>query len=540
MGYSRAVDHLARTILSACTASAVLGCASYSVNLAPPHADRPWVPETTKEGEVRPSPASGVPAKDARDYALPTNERLEQLTPPPTSLPVIPIRSRSSSILRNRRIPSRESHGMPRADAALAVGIARSTYLPRLTAAVVGGFQASDRRPERKRRPGHFRSGSQPRDISNRSTAGGLISSLGLQWLLFDFGERSARVDAAKQVSVASNIEFTAVHQQVAYAVTITFYSHAAATQRLAMVEKTLANAKAVEAASEARLKQGQATAVDLAQARQATAQAELRLVQATGAVQSTYFELLGAMGISPRTRLRIADVSGRPMAAGSIELTETSIDAAIARRPDVLAAYANAKAAEASVRATRAEFFPKLFLSGNVAYAVGELTLTTIPAVGQELPTVNLSGTRLSGTVIGGISVPIYDGGVRSALHEQAKNRSASANATLRQAREQSVRQIVVADNALRTSLALFASASAAHEPGAVRECERPWWMPRRRRSTRRSSPTGAASARSPSRTSRRAGLLDARIAKADAYSAAQVAAATLAFATGAITKPP
>ena len=519
MRYSQAVDDFARTVLAACAAGAVVSCASTAVNLAPPRADRPWAPQTTQDGELRPSPADKTPAKDARDYALPTNERLAELTPPANVDAAHPYSLAELIDIAQSQNPLTQVAWNAARDAALEVGIARSAYLPRLTASVVGGFQGATGNQNTSGVPNL--SGS---DTSNR-TVSGAISALGLQWLLFDFGERAALLDAAKQISVASNIEFTAAHQQVAYAVTITFYMHAAAAQRVAMVEKALANAREVEAAGDLRLQQGQGTAVDVAQARQATAQAELRLVQAKGAAESTYYDLVGAMGISPRTRLRIADVSGRSISAGSIELTETAIEAAIARRPDVLAAYAYAKAAEAGVGATRAEFLPKLFLSGNVAYSVGDLSLTTIPAVGQELPTVNLSGTHFSGTVIGGISVPIYDGGVRSAHHERAKNHSASAKATLRQTREQSVRQIVVADNSLRTSLALFASASVLVDAAettfaAALAAYR--------------SGVGTITVANTAESS----LLDAQIAKVDAYSAAQVAAATLAFATGAITK--
>jgi outer membrane protein TolC len=522
MGSSRTADLLARALLAAGTASVLFGCASSSVNLAPPRPDRPWAPKTTGEGEIRPSKGEG-PA-GARSYVLPANERLPELTTPPSVDSTHPYSLPELIDIAQSQNPLTQVAWNAARDAALAVGIARSTYLPKLTATVVGGFQGTTG-SQTQSATGVPIVGSVSGNGSNRNSASGAISSVGLQWLLFDFGERGALVDAAKQLSVASNVTFTAAHQQVAYAVTINFYAHAAAVQRVAMVEKALANAKEVEAAAALRLQQGQGTAVDLAQARQATAQAEMRLVQATGSAQSSYYELLGAMGISPRTRLRIADVSGRPMLPDSIELTERAIDEAIARRPDVLAAYATAKAAEAGAHATSAAFLPKLFVAGNVAYSVGELSLTTIPAVGQlGEPTVNLSGTQFSGVVIGGISVPIYDGGVRSATHEQAKNRVASANATLRQTREQSVRQIVVADSALRTSLALFASASAVVDAAdttfnAALESYR--------------SGVGSITVA----TIAESGLLDARIAKTDAYSAAQIAAATLAFATGAIT---
>jgi outer membrane protein len=512
---------LARVLVAACATSALAGCASSSLDLAAPRADRPWAPKTSPEGEIRAKPAT----ETGERFVLPPNQRLAALTPPPEvdtthayTLPeLIDIAQSNNPLTQVAWYAAR--------DAALAVGLVRSTYLPRLTAAAVGGFQGSTgEHTARTTIPG---AGDVSGSITTHGTFSGAITTLALQWLLFDFGERGALVDAAEQISVASNVAFTGAHQQVAYAVTVAFYTHATAAQRVAMVEKALANARDVQAAAELRLKQGQGTVVDVAQTRQATAQAQLRSVQTRGAAQSTYYELLSAMGISPRTKLRVAEVSRRQMSESLAELTEKTIEDAVSRRPDVLAAYASAKAAEASVSATRAAFFPKLFMSGNVAYSAGELSLTTIPAVGQELPTVNLSGTQFSGTVIAGISVPIYDGGVRYALHKRSQNHAASADAVLKHTREQAVRQIVVTDNALRTSLSLLASASALADAAATTfdaafEAYR----------------SGAGSVTVA--TIAESGLLDARIAETDAYSAVQIAAATLAFAMGSAVRPP
>jgi outer membrane protein len=519
---SRAHDRIVRAVLAACATSCSLcSCASSSLDLAPPRADHPWAPETKQGGEISPGAAGKEPPAGAdRAFVLPPNAHVAELT-----LPADVDAARTYTLadlidIAQSHNPLTQVAWNAARDAALAVGIVWSTYLPRLTAAVVGGYNGFD--------SSHATSLGT---ISANSTASGSgaggIATLGLQWLLFDFGERAAHVSAAKQLAVASNVTFTGVHQQIAYGVTIAFYKHAAATQRVSMVEKALANAKDVQAAAEARLQQGENTAVDVAQARQATAQAEVRSVQAKGTAQDSYFELMAAMGISPTTHLLIADVSGRSMPPNVMEMTEATIKEAVSRRPDVLAAYANAKAAEAAMGATRAAFFPKVFASGNVAYTAGSLSITSIPEVGQELPTVNLTSSGFSGTVIGGLVIPIYDGGVRSALHKQSHDRLDSANAVLRQTCEQSVREIVVADNALRTSLsALEADHAWAHAAETTFDAALTSYR------SGVGSVTVAALAES--------GLLDARIAEVDAYSAVQISAATLALATGRIGEAP
>jgi outer membrane protein TolC len=152
---------------------------------------------------------------------------------------------------------------------ALAAGIAKSTYLPRLTAAAIGGFQISQI--------------SGPLGTTVTNDLRGTISLVSFEWLLFDFGQRAAVVEAANQASVISNIGFTAAHQQLIYDVSLAFYANAAARARVGNAVQSLKNAESVQAAAEDRMKKGIRTAIEVAQARQATAQARLVMIQATG-----------------------------------------------------------------------------------------------------------------------------------------------------------------------------------------------------------------------------------------------------------------
>src|SRR6202012_3184266 len=118
---------------------------------------------------------------------------------------------------------------------------------------------------------------------TDNGSLNGTVSALSVQWLLFDFGQREAVVDAAKQGSVISNIAFTAAHQQLIYGIALAFYAHAAAKARLATATQSLKNAQAVQTAAEDRYQHGFGTVTEVAQARQGTAQANLAVVQATG-----------------------------------------------------------------------------------------------------------------------------------------------------------------------------------------------------------------------------------------------------------------
>ena len=125
------------------------------------------------------------------------------------------------------------------------------------------------------------------------------------------------------------------------------------------------------------------------------------------------------------------------------------------------------------------------------------------------------------------GITVPVYDGGLRRATLEQARSKADNASLALTHTREEAVRQIVAAQNGLTTSLnahsastslvaaarTTFDAALAAYRNGV-------------------GSITDATVAETQ--------LLQATNSLTDAHSAALAAAATLALAVGALGSAP
>ena len=275
------------------------------------------------------------------------------------------------------------------------------------------------------------------------------------------------------------------------------------------------------------RYKNAIGTVVDVSQAHQATAQAKLALVQTTGAAENAYLNLISAMGISPLTRINIATAANRRLSPGLAASIQSVISTALARRPDILTAYAAQKAANANVDAAVAEFLPKVFLTGTTAYNAANLSVTSIPGLGQQSGTANINPSRFASSVLVGATVPIYDGGTRAALLEQARNNVDSAGAQLTRRRNDAVRQLVVADNALRTSLSAY-SASNALAAAAQTTFDSALASYRNR--------VGSITDVNIAQIQ----LLQARNASTDAYSTALSAAATLALATGSLGNAP
>jgi outer membrane protein len=508
---------IGRKVVAAVVSAVLAGCATSALEMAPQHADRPWVPATNPSGEIIPGAKPAPDTTAPSNFTLPNNRALGSVPSSPnieaehaySLAELIDIAQSNNSLTRTAWNHARE--------VALAAGIAKSAYLPNLTATVVGGYQRS-----------HNNTSALGVNVDGDNTADGVVSALSIQWLLFDFGERTAVLNAARQASVVANIGFTAAHQQVIYQVSVAYYLEAAARARVDTAARAVKNAQTVQVAAEERYGHGVGTVVEVAQARQATAQAQMLQVQADGGAQDAYLNLVSAMGISPLTRIKIADLPPRKLPTSVSDSVEQIVSDALGRRPDVLAAFAAERASQESLRAARAEFLPKVFLSATGAYNDGRLGVTAIPAFGQQsAPTDNLTGNRLGATVFAGITVPIYDGGLRAAVLEQARARADNASIALTHTREEAVRQIVSAQNGLRTSLSAY---SASESLNSAAETTFEAALTAYRNGV--GSITDATVAENQ--------LLLAKNASTDAYSGALSAAVTLALSIGALGSAP
>ena len=401
-------------------------------------------------------------------------------------------------------------------NAAISEGIAASTYLPVITANVLGAYQGAE-----------GPNSSLGFSVQNSGNLFGSAETISLEWLLFDFGGRKNIVDAARKLSNVSTIGFTGAHQQVIYAVSIAYYTYTAAQQRHRTAVETLVNAKDVEAAAKARYSHGEGTVIETAQTRNLTAQAQLTVVNTQGAEDQAYAALLAAMGISPLAMIRIAPVERHALSADDLVPADQIVQDALARRPDVLEAYNAVQASQASVKAAQAQNHPKIFLAGTGAFVSGQLGLTAIPSIGEQLPTLNITGNQWNGVVLLGVNIPIFDAHRRANAIQQAKNDEDKAAATLDEVRLNAIREIVSAQISLRTSL-------AANDAAAILKATAQTTYDAALDSYKQGVGTVTAAVEAETH------LFEAGLAESDAYASALSAAATLAYATGQLGSAP
>ncbi|MBS7544060.1 TolC family protein [Ancylobacter oerskovii] len=484
-------------------------CAPNAAHMASRSADTPWAPNGKEDGvwSAQGEPATPPPATatGAPDFRVPANPALAVLPSAPELDAKRTYRLPELIDIAQRNNPSTRSAWERAREAALAVGMVEATYLPLITASVIGGRQSVEQ-------PLPIPVGTQR---YFETTAEGVSSAVALQWLVFDFGQRAAVADAAKQGAVAANVLFNGEHQKLIFDVTRSYYSYGAAVTNTRIARDTLRNSLAIRSAAEDRLGHGLATMVEVAQARQQVAQSELRRVQAEGKERDAYQALIAAMGVNATLRIHVGDDGKRRLPdAGNVPLDQM-IKLALSQRPDVVASYSAMQASRAGIKAAEAEYLPKVFISGAVATGQGNFNANGLPTIGQQ--------ATGSGVLIGA-TVPLYDAGLRAAQLKQAQSRAAAAESTFQRTQTLTVTEIVAANNALRTALESYRAATALASAAAITydaalEAYR--------------NGVGTVTAA----TAADSGLLDARQAQADAHAAALIGAANLAFVVGAMT---
>jgi outer membrane protein TolC len=526
--FARAIPLLLATILG--------GCAAESLSLAPERPDAPYRSGADEANEATGSEGNSHPARSnvarLRDYTLPpAGGAAAAFAEPAIDSRHVYSLAELIDVAQSKNPATRVAWEEAR-QAALGVGMVKALYLPALSAIAVGGAQTQS---------GSTQLGSLP-SLGSDSHFSGTISGVSLQWLIFDFGERDALAQTAKELSLARNIAFNGVHQRIIYEVTRAFQEYAVARQRVTIAQQSKAESANIRDAATAKYRQGVGTSVETAQANQLFAQAAFDLVQAQNAERDAYHGLISAIGISPLAVVRVQDVSRRPLGVLSVVPVERMIADAVARRPDVQASLATARAASASIRAAEADLLPKVFISASDTYTTGNLSLTSLPSLSSlnpsgasspppspSPPTVpsglgNVSLNRNDTTVLGGVTFPIYDGGIRDAHVREAQSRADAAAATTQRLEQAAATEVVAAADALRSSVAAYAAATTLVAASAVTQ------------DAALSAYKSGAGTLTTAVEAERA-LLAARLAQAQAHGAALIAAATVAFSTGRIS---
>ncbi len=192
--------------------------------------------------------------------------------------------------------------------------------------------------------------------------------SLDLSYLLFSFGGRKADVEQARQQLLAADWQHNAQVQEVVLQVTQAYYAYEGERALLEAAQADLESAEKNLQAAQGRHEAGVATIADELQAKTARAQAQLAVQQVRGELAVTRGSLATAIGVSPDVPVDAGELpKDVPIDALSTSIQEL-LGRALTSRPELAAARATAKAAEAKVAKTRADGLPKISLGASAS----------------------------------------------------------------------------------------------------------------------------------------------------------------------------
>ena len=284
-----------------------------------------------------------------------------------------------------------------------------------------------------------------------------------LDYLLFDFGKREAKVDAAVAQKLAAGANFIRANQDVAFRVATAYYDLVTSQERLQAARETLNTARTTQDAAEFQLANGRSTMPDVLNARAETAQATFDLESAQGDEMIARVQLTEEIGVEPTPNILVDAQTNTPLPQTVTMSIEQLIDRAIQSRPDLAEQAAQIRAASDEVRSARADYRPRIALSASAAQ-------TSLWATSDSGPLGNASQPTWSATV--SVQWRIFDGGARKHALRETESKKREEQDKMTDLHDRTMREVWSAYIGFRTAVqkeraavALLQSASTSYD---------------------------------------------------------------------------
>ncbi|MGF6772911.1 outer membrane protein [Paraburkholderia sp. GAS199] len=328
---------------------------------------------------------------------------------------------------------TREAWTSVKAQAA-AVGVARAAFLP----TVSGNWQGvrDDSATDVNGHP----------QLSSNTAATVRSESVTLNWVLFDFGGRSAALHNASALLAAARATQDATLQDAFAMVAKDYYTAQAmqAAQEAATTVEGMTRDSLI--AAQAKVDRGVAPVTDMLLAQTQHEEAVFSLTKAEGDAQTAFGTLASDMGLDPDEALMVPAVTASSMPDQTYSESVAQLIEDVKRtHPSVLAAQAQFEAAQAKVAQTRAEGLPNISLvakySRNNQPASLGLGIPTFPANGRDA----YVGVQ--------VSIPFFEGFSRHYQSQQAVADAERQREALDGTRQQVALDVWIDYQALRTA---------------------------------------------------------------------------------------
>jgi outer membrane protein len=295
------------------------------------------------------------------------------------------------------------------------VGVAKAAYLP-----TVNGTLGAERQQTAQT---YYYSGFP--SVTQNTQGNAKYGSIDLNWVLFDFGQRSATLENAKQLMLAAYATYDDALQTAFADAAQAYYDAASASASLDAARVAEDTAHQVLEVASAKHLGGVGTLADELQAQTAYSKAVLARVTEEGKCKTAEGKLAIMMGLDADAPLALASQDSPPTDGQFLDAIDALIAQAQQQHPKLRAARASIEAARAQVDLARDQGLPTISLTGSIS--------RNNPADQQT------ANTSLRERVIGiQISIPLFEGFARGYRIEDAQAQADAAEADLADAERQ------------------------------------------------------------------------------------------------------
>ena len=276
----------------------------------------------------------------------------------------------------------------------------------------------------------------------------GFGPSAEISWLLCDFGQRSARVESARQALYAANFEYNRAIQQVVLNVNLAYYGLVEAIGNVDAAKLNIQDAQTAYKSAEEKYKSGVGNKPDMLNALANLKNAEFALQKAEAAVETARADLAATLGVEVSQKIAVVAQVSPATFPQSDKKIEDLMAQAMRDRQDLLAGYAQLKQSEYDIKAAKRNFLPKISASADAS-------LTDYTQSGRDDQTTLQAGI--------GVSWSLFEGFARKYDLISAKMKSHAAAQKLKQQEIQIMADVWSAFYSYKSALKQVASADAA-----------------------------------------------------------------------------
>jgi outer membrane protein TolC len=293
-----------------------------------PAPEKSWVPD-------RPLPSVSAPEASGR----------------PDSGRALSLPELTEFALRNNP-RTREAWYSARATAA-AVGVTRGDDLPEIT----GGYAGT------RARPVSATSGAASPWLNRYGP------SISFSYVLFDFGAKDDRREAAEYRLLSANLAHNRTLQDLIFQVEQAYYQLIGVEALVRVNEQALKNIETALDAVRRRREGGLSTVADVYRTETQVAQAQLALTRSRGDLEKARGQLATVVGLPVNSSLRVQTLTAPPQTSQVVSSVSEYLEQMKTSRPDLLAAEAQVRAAQATASATAKAGRPSIEITGSSIY---------------------------------------------------------------------------------------------------------------------------------------------------------------------------